>query len=104
MQYDDMKPMAETVADLMKTLAHPNRLLALCAMMESERSVGELADALNMRDQAMSQQLAILRNKGLVTTRRNGQTIYYGLADERIRSVMSALYATYCDPEAAAAG
>ncbi|RKR02973.1 ArsR/SmtB family transcription factor [Maricaulis maris] len=103
MQYDDMKPMAETVADLMKTLAHPNRLLALCAMMEKERSVGELAEALGMRDQAMSQQLAILRNKGLVTTRRNGQTIYYGLADARIATVMSALYATYCAPEDGAA-
>jgi ArsR family transcriptional regulator, virulence genes transcriptional regulator len=98
MQYDDMQPMAEIVADLMKTLAHPSRLLALCAMMEKERSVGELAEALGMRDQAMSQQLAILRNKGLVTTRRNGQTIYYGLADRRIESVMSALYATYCAP------
>lgn len=99
MQYDEMKPMADTVADLMKTLAHPNRLLALCAMMEKERSVGELAAALGMRDQAMSQQLAILRNKGLVSTRRDGQTIYYGLADARIETVMSALYATYCAPD-----
>ncbi|MEC9250986.1 MAG: transcriptional regulator, partial [Pseudomonadota bacterium] len=47
---------------------------------------------------AMSQQLAILRNKGLVTTRRDGQTIYYGLASEGIRSVMDALYTAYCEP------
>ena len=99
MQYDDMKPMAETVADLMKTLAHPKRLLALCAMMEKERSVGELAEALGTRDQAMSQQLAVLRNKGLVSTRRDGQTIYYGLADARINAVMAALYGTYCAPQ-----
>lgn len=99
MDYAVMKPIADDVADLMKTLAHPSRLLALCAMMEQERSVGELADSLGMRAQAMSQQLAILRNKGLVTTRRDGQTIYYGLADPGIRSVMDALYASYCDPE-----
>ncbi|WP_041637451.1 MULTISPECIES: ArsR/SmtB family transcription factor [Maricaulis] len=102
MQYDEMTPMAETIADLMKTLAHPSRLLALCAMMEKERSVGELATALGMRDQAMSQQLAILRNKGLVSTRRDGQTIYYGLADARIETVMAALYATYCAAETTA--
>ncbi len=94
-----MKPIADNVADLMKTLAHPSRLLALCAMMEKERSVGELAESLDMRAQAMSQQLAILRNKGLVATRRDGQTIYYGLADDQIRTVMEALYATYCEPE-----
>ena len=44
----------------------------------------------------MSQQLAILRNKGLVKTRREGQTIHYALADDKIRAVMSTLYATYC--------
>lgn len=98
MEYAEMKPIADEVADLMKTLAHPSRLLALCAMMEEERSVGELADNLGMRAQAMSQQLAILRNKGLVTTRRDGQTIYYALANEGIRSVMDALYSTYCEP------
>lgn len=98
MEYTEMKPIADEVADLMKTLAHPSRLLALCAMMEKERSVGELAESLGMRAQAMSQQLAILRNKGLVTTRRDGQTIYYGLASEGIRSVMDALYTAYCEP------
>ncbi|MDM7983077.1 MAG: metalloregulator ArsR/SmtB family transcription factor [Maricaulis sp.] len=98
MEYSEMKPIADEVADLMKTLAHPSRLLALCAMMEKERSVGELAESLGMRAQAMSQQLAILRNKGLVTTRRDGQTIYYGLASEGIRSVMDALYTAYCEP------
>ena len=96
--FADMKPVAEKVADVMKTLAHANRLLALCAMMECERSVGELADSLNMRAQAMSQQLAILRNKGLVRTRRDGQTVYYSLASEEIRSLINSLYATSCTP------
>jgi DNA-binding transcriptional ArsR family regulator len=96
MKYADMKPMADTVADVMKTLAHPNRLLALCAMVEKERSVGELADTLGVRAQAMSQQLAILKNKGLIAPRRDGQTIYYTLANDEIRSLMGVLYETYC--------
>lgn len=93
-----MQPVAETVADIMKTLAHPKRLLALCALVDAERSVGELAAALGVRDQAMSQQLAILRNKGLVATRRDNQTIYYRLASAEIRTIMESLYKTYCSP------
>lgn len=99
--FADLKPVAEDVADLMKTLAHANRLMALCAMTERERSVSELADLLDMRAQAMSQQLAILRNKGLVQTRREGQTIYYSLASEQIRTLITALYETYCRPNLA---
>ena len=98
MTYDEMRPVAEDVSDIMKTLAHPNRLLAMCAMVDKERSVGELAEAMGMRAQAMSQQLAILRNKGLVRTRRDGQTIYYALADRRVEHLISTLYETYCRP------
>ena len=98
MRYDEMMPLAEDVAEIMKTLAHPGRLLALCAVMESERSVGELAETLGMRTQAMSQQLAILRSNGLVKTRRQGQTIYYDLADDRLRTLLTTLYETYCQP------
>jgi DNA-binding transcriptional ArsR family regulator len=97
--FAEMKPRATEVADLMKTLAHANRLLALCIMSEREVSVSELADLVGMRAQAMSQQLAILRNKGLVNTRREGQTIYYALASERIREFMAALNEIYCQPE-----
>ncbi|WP_417480809.1 ArsR/SmtB family transcription factor [Maricaulis sp.] len=98
MDYAEMQPVAETVADVMKTLAHPKRLLALCALVDQERSVGELAAALGVRDQAMSQQLAILRAKGLVATRRENQTIYYRLASAEIRTIMESLYKTYCPP------
>ncbi len=98
MDYTEMQPVAESVADVMKTLAHPKRLLALCALVDQERSVGELAAALGVRDQAMSQQLAILRAKGLVATRRENQTIYYRLASAEIRTIMESLYKTYCPP------
>jgi len=98
MDVEKMQARAESASDLMKVLSSKNRLLILCQLADGETKVGELAERLGLRDQAMSQQLAILRNKGLVSTRRDGQTIYYGLADARITSVMSALYATYCAP------
>jgi DNA-binding transcriptional ArsR family regulator len=96
--FAEMKPRADEIADLMKTMAHANRLLALCALGEREYAVTELAEAIGMRAQAMSQQLAILRNKGLVSTRRDGQTVYYSLASDRLRAFMAALNTIYCQP------
>jgi DNA-binding transcriptional ArsR family regulator len=91
-----MHETAETVSDLMKSLAHPKRLLILCQLVEGERSVGDLARRLGMREQAMSQQLALLRRDGLVGTRREGQTIYYGLARDDVARLLDFLYRTYC--------
>ena len=56
----------------------------------------QLAERLNVRDQAMSQQLSILRAKGFVKTRRDGQTIYYSLAREDIRRIIETLYEQFC--------
>jgi len=91
-----MHETAETVSDLMKSLAHPKRLLILCQLVEGERSVGDLARRLDMREQAMSQQLALLRRDGLVGTRREGQTIFYGLARDDVARLLDFLYRTYC--------
>jgi ArsR family transcriptional regulator, virulence genes transcriptional regulator len=93
-----MHETAAEVAELMKVLANPKRLLILCQLVEGERSVGELARLLDMREQAMSQQLALLRKDGLVTTRREGQTIHYALARGDIARLLDFLYRTYCAP------
>jgi ArsR family transcriptional regulator, virulence genes transcriptional regulator len=98
MKVEEMRETAEQVAELMKVLAHPKRLLILCQLVEGERSVGDLARLLEMREQAMSQQLALLRKDGLVTTRREGQTIHYGLARGDIALLLDFLYRTYCVP------
>lgn len=97
-----MKERAQAVSELMKVLAHPKRLLILCQLVESERSVGALAALLQVREQAMSQQLALLRKDGLVTTRREGQTIFYALARDDIAKLLDFLYRTYCSPAEAA--
>lgn len=97
MNLQEMKQAAEQVADLMKVLSHKNRLMVLCLLVEGEKPVGELARALDVREQAMSQQLALLRKDGLVKPRRDGQTIYYSLARDDIAKLMAFLYATYCD-------
>ncbi len=96
MNLKEMEATAEKVSDLMKVLSNKNRLMVLCQLVEGERSVGELAELIDVREQAMSQQLALLRKDRLVKTRRDGQTIYYSLARGDIRSLMEFLYETYC--------
>jgi ArsR family transcriptional regulator len=63
-------------SDFLKTLAHPHRLLILCHLAEGERSVGELERLLKLRQPTLSQQLARLREDGLVETRRTGKMIH----------------------------
>lgn len=91
-----MSRTAEMVSDLMKTLAHPKRLLILCQLVEQERSVGELARLLDMREAAVSQQLTLLRKDKMVATRREGQTIWYSMPREDVKALLGYLYETYC--------
>lgn len=91
-----MQSTASQVCQVMKVLSNRTRLLILCQLVERERSVGDLARLLGVREAAMSQQLAVMRRDGLLATRRDGQTIYYALARADVRALMAFLYATYC--------
>jgi DNA-binding transcriptional ArsR family regulator len=91
-----MMASAEEASDFLKSLAHGNRLLLLCLLAEKERSVTELEQLLALRQPAVSQQLARLRLDGLVSTRRDGKTIYYSVADERTLRFIRVLYDTFC--------
>lgn len=99
MNTEKMQAVVPRVSNLMKVLSHESRILILCQLVEGERSVGELARLLDIREQAMSQQLARLRAEGLVATRREGQTIHYRLDREDVRALVVFLYATYCSDE-----
>lgn len=98
MKIEDMHEAAERATELLKALASRNRLMLLCQMVEGEKSVGQLARLLGLRDAAVSQQLALLRKDGLVRTRREGQTIYYALASPEAAKVIETLYDLYCAP------
>ena len=82
-------------------MANPHRLLIVCQLIEGERSVGELAQFLGIRDSTVSQHLALLRRDGLVTARRDGQTIWYTIASAEARELLKTLYRVYCTPAAA---
>ena len=87
---------AERAADFLKALANRNRLTILCLLSQGERSVSELEASLGIRQPTLSQQLAVLREEDLVTTRREGKAIYYSLASRDVEEVIGVLYRIYC--------
>ncbi len=96
MNMEDMHSAADEASALLRALANRHRLLILCRLVEGERSVGELADALELRDSTVSQHLALLRKDGLVRTRRDGQTIWYAISSAPARAVIDVLYRSFC--------
>lgn len=93
-----MSRQAETAARFLKLMANPNRLMILCHLLDTELSVSELNSHLPLSQSALSQHLALLRNSGLVNTRREQQTIYYSLASPEVQAVMGTLYEQFCQP------
>jgi DNA-binding transcriptional ArsR family regulator len=92
----EMETNARHASAFLKTLAHEGRLMILCHLGPSEKSVGELETLLGIRQAAVSQMLARLREEGLVTTRREGKTIYYSLHNDDTRRVIGLLYEIFC--------
>ncbi|MBE6451984.1 MAG: winged helix-turn-helix transcriptional regulator [Alphaproteobacteria bacterium] len=78
-------------AELLKAIANPHRLKILYILKEKENNVGELEQKINLSQSALSQHLAVLRNKDIVKTRRSAQTIYYTLKDKRISQILELL-------------
>jgi len=96
-----MESAADQASELLKALSNRHRLLIICQLIDGERSVGELAEFLNLRDSTVSQHLALLRKDGLVAARRDAQTIYYSIASTPAREILKTLYQVYCAPKAA---
>lgn len=88
---------ARSASDFLKAISHENRLLLLCLLSERERSVSELETILSLRQPTVSQQLARLRYDDLVTTRRDGKTIYYSIARDDVRKFIKLIYDMFCE-------
>ena len=90
-----MRRNADAAARLLKTLANDQRLRVLCFLFDQELSVGEINEGVELSQSALSQHLAKLRAEGIVTTRRDAQTIYYSLADGAVRQIIATLHDIY---------
>ena len=97
MDLEALERQATDVADILRTLANERRLMILCKLVEwREGNVTTLAEAVGLSQSALSQHLAKMRDEGIVTTRRESQTIWYRVADPRIERLFATLYELYC--------
>ena len=93
---------AAQVAGLLGALGTERRLMILCRLVEwGEGSVGALADAVGLSQSALSQHLARMRQEGLVAFRRDGQTLWYRIADARVEDLFATLHRLFCRDTAA---
>jgi ArsR family transcriptional regulator, virulence genes transcriptional regulator len=88
---------AEEASNFLKSLANPMRLKILCLIVLEQRSVGDIAQAIACSQSATSQHLALMRREGLVAPKRDGQTVYYRLADKRASKVLRVLSEMFCE-------
>ena len=84
------RPLPEVKADLFRALAHPARIRALEVLVDGERSVGDLQPLVGIESSHLSQQLAVLRRAGLVTTRKDGSSVVYAIRDPETVALLAA--------------
>ena len=89
---------AGMVAEMLKAMGNPRRLMVLCKLVEhDEMTVGALAQEIGLSQSALSQHLAKMRDEGLVAFRRESQTLWYRIADARAKALLGTLYQLYCE-------
>ncbi|MGB2064301.1 MAG: metalloregulator ArsR/SmtB family transcription factor [Marinomonas gallaica] len=87
---------ASEASGFLKALSNENRLIILCNLLQGELSVGSLNEKVLLSQSALSQHLAVLRKDGLVSTRRDSQTIFYSIADSRVKELIQKLHDLFC--------
>lgn len=95
----EMVGRAGEVAELLKTLSHPARLMIVCTLVEGEYSVGELEEKVDVHQPHLSQHLTVLRGSRIVETRREGKQIFYRLTEEKTAQLVAALFDIFCRKE-----
>ncbi len=96
MKLQELAPKAAQAERFLKALASSSRLMILCELHKGETSVTRLQHALDLSQSSLSQHLARLRADALVKTRRESQTIYYSLADDKVSRAMALIYELFC--------
>ncbi|MGI4846465.1 MAG: metalloregulator ArsR/SmtB family transcription factor [Janthinobacterium lividum] len=94
----DMQAAAARACALLKVLGNPHRLMLLCQLTQGEYCVSELEALLGITQPTLSQQLGVLRDEQLVSTRREGKQIFYRIASNEALAVMQVLYQQFCLP------
>ena len=93
------KTQIAALASLLKSISHPFRLEILCLLQEGEMTVGDISKTLQTSDANVSQHLAILRNQGIVATRREANFIYNRISDDRVTNLIETMQGLFCTLE-----
>ena len=97
LELDQMRGNAAEAADFLRALSNRPRLLILCHLQEAgELTVSQLVECVGISQSALSQHLAKLRAQSLVAFRRDGQTLFYRIEDERAVRLLETLHALFC--------
>ncbi len=97
MDLQRMQQRASEAAQVLQACSHQGRLMLLCQLSQEELCVGALQARLGIQQPSLSQQLGILRRQGLIESRRDGQQVFYQVADERVRNLVDSFYQIFCD-------
>ncbi|HEY9163206.1 MAG TPA: metalloregulator ArsR/SmtB family transcription factor [Magnetovibrio sp.] len=98
---EQMQGNAQAASDLLKAMSNQTRLMILCQLLHGERTAGELDSLTNLSQSALSQHLAVLRENGLVHTRRESQNIFYAIEGDKARAIIEVLYRIFnCEKSA----
>lgn len=93
---NEMLQHADEAERYLKQLANKTRLMVMCSLLEDEMSVSDMLTRIPVTQPVLSQHLALLREANMVSTRRDGQVIYYRLADKRIQKTMALMHEFFC--------
>ena len=93
---DQMKSNVEEVAELLKIMAHPERLMVLCQLTQGEVGAGQLQKNSSLSQSAFSQHLTVLRKHQMIQARKESQQVFYSLADPRIAHLITSLHSVFC--------
>ena len=96
--FEQFEASAGKAAALLRTLSNERRLMILCQLGERELQVGALQPLVGLSQSALSQHLAVLREEGLVAARREGQAVFYRIADPAALRVIATLAEIFCPP------
>lgn len=91
-----MKQNASKAEAMLKLLANGKRLMILCNIVKEEKSVGQLAELVDLSQSALSQHLAKMREQGLVESNKKGKMVYYRIGSPEVEAILSTLYLIYC--------
>lgn len=96
MNMADMQDSATEAADLLKVMAHPERLMVLCQLIQGEVGVSQLQQGSSLSQSAFSQHLTVLRKHNLIQARKSSQQVFYSLADPRVEPLIQSLHSVFC--------